>query len=936
MSVSLTDSIRHPKIYAYSLAAYADKEWVGPRKGKGLIKIGYTERDVAVRIREQLQGVRMPVETPYDLLLAEAAIDDAGSVFTDRSLHQALARAGVHRVEGEWFECTKEEIAAAIASIKAGVALESLRAKATFSMRPEQARAVAVTKAYFDQQEASERQPHFLWNAKMRFGKTFAAYQLAKAMGWTRVLVLTYKPAVEAAWREDLEGHADFEGWRFKGKDDAAADLQDPAPLVWFASFQDALGTDDDGNPKPKNEALYGTTWDAVFIDEYHFGAWRDAARGLYISDPEVGEGDKSEKATLDNPDLDESFAAELEEAMPLAVKHYLYLSGTPFRALTEGEFLENQVFNWTYGDEQRAKDTWAGTGENPYQGLPKMHLLTYSMPDALREVALNNHSEFSLTEFFKTERADGTPKFIHEREVQKWLDLLRGQDVTGLWANVSSTHRPPLPYEDTNLLRALQHTIWYLPNVDACIAMQDLLAQSHNTFYRDYTVIVAAGSSAGIGERALPPVLNAIGNVPQDSKSITLTCGKLLTGVTVPAWAGILMLRELKSPESYFQAAFRVQSPWVSKIVDTMEGGQRHLVHKEHCYVLDFAPNRALTLIVEYATRLQSENVANRDDEKAIEEFMEFLPVLSFDGYSMHHLKAADVIDYLTSGISATMLARRWNSPELLTLDVKAMENLLSNPELLSSLEQIEMFRNITNDLTALINTTKELNKKKIAKERLNNEEKERSKEASKKREDLKKRLQRFLTRIPAFMYLTDDREKTIRDIITQVEPELFQRVTRLTLEQFEELVNARVFNDSKMNDAVWKFRTFEEPSLSYGNNTERRTVGGWSLRRDERLALLVNEGILAPGDVLHAPEDMPDISGVITDDFGIAVNGVRYESPSEAAAAATANPDTDGWAYWRCSTDFGEGTLQELHALIGETSSDHETTSDAAGIVT
>lgn len=935
MSVSLVESVRHPKVYAYSVSAFADKEWVGPRKGAGLIKIGYTERDVAVRIREQLQGVRMPVETPYDLLLAEAAITDAGSVFTDRSLHQALARAGVHRVEGEWFECTKAEVAAAIASIKTGEALASLRPKATFPMRPEQAQAVTITKAYFDHHADAERPPHFLWNAKMRFGKTFASYQLAKAMGWNRVLVLTYKPAVEAAWREDLEGHADFDGWRFKGKNDEPADLQDPAPLVWFASFQDALGTDEDGNPKPRNAALYDITWDAVFIDEYHFGAWRDAARGLYISDPETGEGDTSEKQALDNPDLDESFATDLEEAMPIAVNHYLYLSGTPFRALTEGEFLEDQVFNWTYSDEQRAKDAWDHPGENPYQGLPKMHLLTYSMPDALREVALNNHSEFSLTEFFKTERADGGPKFVHEREVQKWLDLLRGQDVTGLWANVSSTHRPPLPYEDTNLLRALQHTIWYLPSVNACVAMKYLLTQPHNTFYRDYAVVVAAGSRAGIGERALPPVLDAIGNVPQDSKSITLTCGKLLTGVTVPAWAGILMLRELKSPESYFQAAFRVQSPWVSKVIDTVEGGQRHLVHKEHCYVLDFAPNRALTLIVEYATRLQAENVAERDDERAIEEFMEFLPVLSFDGYSMHHLKAADVIDYLTSGISATMLARRWNSPELLTLDLKAMENLLSNPELLASLEQIEMFRNITNDLTALVNTTKELKKKKLAKERFSDEEKERTKEATKKREDLKKRLQRFLTRIPAFMYLTDDREKTIRDIITQIEPDLFQRVTRLTLDQFEELVNARVFNDSKMNDAVWKFRTFEEPSLSYGQHEERRAVGGWSVRRDERFALLISEGILAPGDTLHATKGMQRVTGIITDDFGIAVNGVRYESPSEAAAAAAAQPDIDGWTFWGCSTEYGEGNLQELHALIGEVDRGHRTTSGATSAV-
>ncbi len=412
-------------------------------------------------------------------------------------------------------------------------------------------------------------------------------------------------------------------------------------------------------------------------------------------------------------------------------------------------------------------------------------------------------------------------------------MDLLRGQDIGGLWANVSSQNRPPLPYEDTNLLRALQHTIWYLPNVDACVAMRDLLTASHNTFFTDYSVVVAAGSHVGMGARALPPVEEQIGNVPQTTKTITLSCGKLMTGVTVPTWAGILMLRELKSPESYFQAAFRVQSPWRSKLVDTVAGGEAELVHKEHCYVVDFAPNRALRQIVDYATRLRAEVASERDDEAAIDEFMEFLPVLSFDGYGMAQLKAEDVIDYLTRGISSSMLARRWNSPELLTLDLKAMEALLDNSELLESFEQIEMFRNITDDLTAMISTNKELREKKLAKEPLTKDEKKRKDDATKKRDNLKKRLQRFVTRIPAFMYLTDDREKAIKDIIEQVEPELFEKVTGLTLKDFEQLVNCKVFNDSKMNDAVWKFRTFEEPSLHYGEQGEEaRTIGGWTLR--------------------------------------------------------------------------------------------------------
>jgi hypothetical protein len=925
VTVTLAGSVKHPKIYAYTEPEYENTPWVGGREGSGLVKIGYTEQgDADVRFRQQFEPVKRPTKREYTRLFVESAITADGEAFKDHDVHAALRKAGVHWITGEWYECTADEALAAVRSLQEGRKLDSLRARASFPMRPEQVDAVERAAAYFTEHADAEHPPHFLWNAKMRFGKTFAAYQLAKRLGWTRVLVLTYKPAVETAWREDLEGHVDFEGWRFQGNGKERESLDDPSPLVWFASFQDVLGTDENGEPKIKNDGLYLVEWDAVIIDEYHFGAWRDAARSLYLNDRETGTtGDATEKAEVDNPDLEEGFAGSVEEevaALEVTVRNYLYLSGTPFRALTQGEFLEDQVYNWTYSDEQRAKASWEGPDANPYAGLPDMRLLVYDMPEKLREVALNNASEFSLTEFFRTgKRLDDTPHFIHERQVQKWLDLLRGQDISGLWANVSTQNPPPLPYEDTSLLPALQHTVWYLPSVDACVAMRDLLTASHNKFFHDYEVVVAAGSKAGMGDKALPPVKTAIGAVPQDTKSITLSCGKLMTGVTVPAWTGILMLRELNSPESYFQAAFRVQSPWVSKYINTTEGGETAVVHKEHCYVLDFSPNRALRQIVDYATKLRSETAAERDDEAAIGEFMEFLPVLSFDGYSMSQLHAADVLNYLTSGISSSMLARRWNSPELLTLDLRAMEALLANTELLESLEQIEMFRNITNDLTAMISANKELKRKKLAKDKLNEKEKKQRDDAAKRRDDLKKRLQRFITRIPAFMYLTDDRERTIRDIITQVEPELFERVTGLTISDFEQLVTAGVFNDTKMNDAVWKFRTFEEPSLHYGHDgVTSHMQGGWTLTRDPHFARLISVGILTVGQVLSADGVSADgVSATVTDDYGISLDGIRYDSPDAAAAAATAGNVADGWAYWTAHTEYGTGTLAELAQL-------------------
>ena len=539
------------------------------------------------------------------------------------------------------------------------------------------------------------------------------------------------------------------------------------------------------------------------------------------------------------------------------------------------------------------------------------MHLLAYEMPDKLKEVALNNLSEFSLTEFFRTKKEDGKATFIHLNEVQKWLDLLRGQNLSDLWNVVSNNNMPPMPFCDSNLLTSLQHTVWYLPGIDSCVAMKELLEANHNKFFRDYTIVVAAGNSAGMGQEALKPVEEAITHIPQESKTITLSCGKLMTGVTVPAWAGIFMLRELKSPETYFQAAFRVQSPWSYKLENTIEGGELEVVVKRHCYVLDFSPNRALRLIVEYATKLQAAEASDINREKCLEEFMQFLPVLAFDGSIMSRIDAAAVIDYLTKGISSTALARRWNSLELITLDTKAMEAVIADAKLVESLEQIEMFKNISDDLSALISQNKELQSKKLAKEKLTPTEKRQDDDAKKKREDIKRKLQRFLTRIPAFMYLTDDRESNVVDIINQIEPELFEKITTLTVSDFKSLMDARVFNQSKMDDAVWKFRNFEEPSLSYTEKVEPSTTGGWTLRRDNRFSELIDRRLLIPGDILVNDDVISPASISVTTDYGLLVNGVRQESPGLAAQAITNQPDTDGWNYWHKVNPDGSRTL-------------------------
>ncbi|HRU25224.1 MAG TPA: DEAD/DEAH box helicase family protein, partial [Candidatus Latescibacteria bacterium] len=456
----------------------------------------------------------------------------------------------------EWFRCPVERVMSAINAVRQGQLYEESRSL-NFRMRPEQEAAVEKTAAYFEsfRKDNPTKAPRFLWNAKMRFGKTFAAYRLALKMGWRRVLVMTFKPAVQSAWEEDLRCHVDFSGWQFIKPGGLSYEEADKTRLlVCFGSFQDYLGRNKTtGGIKTKNEWVHTTNWDCVIFDEYHYGAWRENAKELFEAEDEkeaeFGEGEGIE-------DFD-------EDILPITTDHYLYLSGTPFRAIASGEFIEEQIYNWTYSDEQRAKQAWVGPN-NPYAALPRMVLLTYQLPDAIRDIAMQGEfDEFDLNVFFSAEGLGWQARFTYEDEVQKWLDLIRGSYLPTSVDNLKlGAEKPPLPFSDVRLLNVLSHTFWFLPSVAACYAMRNLLAKRQNRFYHDYRVVVAAGSAAGIGVDALRPVFEAMGD-PLKTKTITLSCGKLTTGVTVKPWTAIFMLRNSSSPETYFQAAFRVQSPW-------------------------------------------------------------------------------------------------------------------------------------------------------------------------------------------------------------------------------------------------------------------------------------------------------------------------------------------------------------------------------------
>jgi len=480
------------------------------------------------------------------------------------------------------------------------------------------------------------------------------------------------------------------------------------------------------------------------------------------------------------------------------------------------------------------------------------MVLLTYQLPDGIREIAMQGEfNEFDLNVFFSAEGVGALAQFKYEDEVQKWLDLIRGAFMPSSIDNLKlGVQKPPMPFSDARLLNVLSHTFWFLPSVAACNAMRNLLEKRQNRYYHDYRVIVAAGSAVGIGAAALPPVLEAMDD-PLTTKSITLSCGKLTTGVTVKPWTGILMLRNSSSPETYFQAAFRVQSPWTVRNADGASPNAEQIM-KEECYVFDFAPDRALRQIADYSCRL---NVNEASPERKVEDFISFLPVLAYDGSSMKRIDAAGILDMAMSGTTATLLARRWESALLVNVDNDTLRRLMGNKKAMDALMSIEGFRSLNQEIEAIINKSEAV--MKVRKEtndgRLSAKEKKTLTKEEKEYKNLRKQIQekliKFATRIPIFMYLTDYRERTLKDVITQLEPGLFKKVTALTVKDFELLVSLGIFNGALLNDAVYKFKRYEDASLSYTgvNRHEREDIGLYDtvLSRADYQATFVNEAV-------------------------------------------------------------------------------------------
>lgn len=609
-----TGKVVEPKIYAYTTPQVTTND--------GWIKIGYTERDVETRIREQTHTAAIKTEILWDHLAEYVDGPDKGINFKDHDFHGFLKFHDIERrPKTEWFyfNGTPEKseslfnkfIRHDISGYQPGKSQE-------YTLRREQAEAVNKTLTYFKNHENSE----FLWNAKPRFGKTLSAYDLVKQLDVTNVLVLTNRPAIANSWYDDFEQFiAGNTKYKFVSSTDSLKDRpsmsrdefityldeNEDAKQIAFISLQDLKGSKFFGGEYNKLKWVADLHWDLVIIDEAH--------------------------EAVDTRKSDFAFNN-------IHRKWTLHLSGTPFKAIAKGQFSDDQVYNWSYADEQQAKHNWDATNEseNPYEALPQLNMFTYQMSKMVLDVindgvtvdGENYDYAFDLNEFFATNESG---EFIHREAVEAWLNTL------------TNAKNEKYPFSTKELRNELKHTFWILDRVNSAKALKKLL-ENHPTF-ENYGIVLAAGSGNAYGSdegtenvRSLAAVRKAI---KEHDKTITLSVGQLTTGVTVPEWTGVIMLCNMKSPAQYMQAAFRAQNPY-----SWIENGKYY--RKERAYVFDFAPERTLIIYDKFANDLSIATAAGHGTTDArkenIGELLNFFPVIAEDSSGrMVEIDAAQVM---------------------------------------------------------------------------------------------------------------------------------------------------------------------------------------------------------------------------------------------------------------------------------------------------
>ena len=546
----------------------------------------------------------------YTLLHTEMTVFFKGgtiSSFNDKQVHSVLERSGVKKktfdtVKGanEWFCCDLETIKKAIHAVKNGQnslnASEISHTQTPIIFRPEQQAAIDKTKKQF------KKGSQMLWNAKMRFGKTLCALRVARDLDMRRTIILTHRPVVDEGWFEDFGkifyDRKDF-AYGSKNNGESFGSLERRAEInglhyVYFASMQDLRGSELVGGNFDKNNEVFATDWDLIIVDEAHEGTQTELGKAV------MGELVKEQTKVL-------------------------RLSGTPFNLLDD--FKEDEIYTWDYVMEQRAKRSWDELhfgDPNPYASLPTLNIYTYDLGRLLHEF-VDEDVAFNFREFF---RVNESGSFCHEKDVRAFLNLLTKEDKDSLY-----------PYANEEYRNIFRHTLWMVPGVKEARALSAML-QTHPVFQHFKVVNVAGdGDKDEESHDALEAVEQAIGKDPDTTRTITLSCGRLTTGVSVKAWTTVFMLSGSynTAASSYMQTIFRIQTP------ATINGRM-----KEQCYVFDFAPDRTLKVIAETAKISSKAGKTSQSDRKAMGEFINFCPIISIEGSQMNRFDVPRMLEQL------------------------------------------------------------------------------------------------------------------------------------------------------------------------------------------------------------------------------------------------------------------------------------------------
>ncbi|MGB2575215.1 DEAD/DEAH box helicase family protein [Leuconostoc citreum] len=665
-----TTKIIYPQIYAYTLP---ENQGTAGYFDVGNIKIGYTDRyDVNERILEQTQNAAGHLH--YDLLWSNPAkYSDSDKWFDDKKLHAYLRNYKRREQQkfqngklSEWFfyNGTPEQAQTDFDDFR-NHQKSQVKEHLQYTLRSEQAAAVEQTINYAKNHKLGE----FLWNAKPRFGKTLTTYDLVRQMDLHKVLIVTNRPAIANSWFDDFEK---FIAWQTKfafvstndslknrpvmTRDDFMAQMDNGKDrMLAFISLQDLKGGIAFGAENGYNKLAWvkQLEWDLLVIDESH-------------------EGVDTFKTDIAFGNIQRDFT--------------LHLSGTPFKAVASGRFSDDQIYNWSYADEQEAKADWPMDEEenNPYEKLPRLSLFSYQMSQMITDEVNqgakidgeNMDFAFDLNEFFGT---NDSGKFIHEADIKKWLDSL--------------SHNEKYPFSTKELRDQLKHTFWLLNRVASAKALEKLL-KNHPVF-ENYHIILAAGDGKTgddqvVNQKALERVRQAI---KDNDKTITLSVGQLTTGITVPEWTGVLMLSNMTSPSLYMQAAFRSQNPWEFEV-----NGVKH--QKENAYVFDFAPERTLTIYDEFANNLSRKTTnggGTTDDRKAnIRTLLNFFPVIAED--SEGKMVELDVNQVLTipKAIKAQEVVRRGFMSNLLFQNISGIFASAGAREILEQLNPVDQGKSV------------------------------------------------------------------------------------------------------------------------------------------------------------------------------------------------------------------------------------------------